>query len=255
VLTALLLAGACAGKRLQLPADPGTPLSDYADIHRQLAAGCADVRTFRTALSLSGTANGDRLGGTLAAGFRAPDAMRLELRVRPLGTLAFVLVADARGATLLLPRDKQVVRSARGEDLLSALTGIALAPADLMAILTGCVVPSPHPTGGRRYAKGWISIDLADAATVYAQQRGTRWQVRAAQRGEWRIEYPEWPATNRFPTRVALTATQPVVVDVRATLSNAEANVDLGDFAVAVPAGTETIPLDDLRRSGPLRSP
>jgi hypothetical protein len=255
VLTALQLAGACAGKRVQLPTDSGTPLADYADIHRQLAAGCADVRTFRSALSLSGTANGERLGGTLANGFRAPDAMRLELRVRPFNTLAFVLAADARGATLLLPREKQVVRSARGEDILAALTGIALAPADLMAILTGCVVPSPHPTGGRRHEKNWVSIDLGNEATVYAQQTGGRWQVRGAKRGTWRVEYPEWPATNRFPARVTLSASQPVMVDMRATISNAEADVDLGDFSVAVPADAEVIPLEQLQRSGPLRRP
>ena len=257
VITTLLFSGACGSRQVQLPVDPGTPLPEYAAIHRQVSAGCADVRTLQTGISLAGTANGDRLGGAVDAGFRAPDAMRLELRAGPLRTPVFVLAADARGATLLLLRDKQVVRGARGEDLLGALTGIALAPSDLMAILTGCVVPSPNPTGGRRHANGWISIDLAGGATVYAQPAGSRWRVRAAQRGAWRIDYSEWPESSRFPRRVTLKTDRPVAVDVRATLSDPEANVDLGDevFTVAVPADVENIPLEQLRRSGPLRAP
>jgi hypothetical protein len=258
LLVLLLLApGGCGGQRVQLPADPGTPLPDFAAVHRQLAAGCSDVRTLRTALSLAGSANGERLRGTLGVGFRAPDSLYLEFRAGPFNTLGFKLAADAGGATLLLPREKQVVRAMRAADVLGALTGIALDPSDLMAILTGCVVPSPNPTGGRQYANGWISIELAGMATMYAQQSGGRWRVIAAQRGAWRIEYPEWPAASRFPKRVALRAGQPVAVDVRATLVDPEANVDLGDevFTLAVPADTDVIPLEQLQRSGPLRSP
>jgi hypothetical protein len=256
LLTAFALAAsACGGKAIKLPTDPGTPLSDYAAIHRQLSTGCADVRTLRTEGSLSGNANGNGLRGSLAAGFRSPADMRLELRVGPLRTPVFYLAANAGGATLLLPRDKQVVRTARGEDLLAALTGIALSPSDLMAILTGCVVPSPNPTGGHQHAGGWGSIDLAGGATLYAQRAADHWQLRAARRGNWRIDYVEWPSASRFPSRVVLTSVMPVAVDLRVTLGESEANVDLGDevFVVSVPADTEVISLERLRQSGPLR--
>jgi outer membrane biogenesis lipoprotein LolB len=246
-------ASACAGKAIKLPSDPGTPLPDYAAIHRQLSAGCADVRTLQVDLSLSGKAGGEGLGGTLAAAFRSPNDMRLEFRVPPFHTLAFTLAANATGA-MLLTRDKQVVRGARSEDLLAALTGIALAPSDLMAILTGCVVPSPSPAGGHLHAGGWASIDLA-GATLYAQRSGDRWRPRAARRGTWQIEYVDWPDANRFPRRVALTSERPVAVNLRATLTDPEANAVLGDkvFVVDVPAGTEEIPLERLRQSCPLR--
>ena len=241
---------------MRLPVDPGTPLAGYADIHRELAAGCAGIRTLTTAISLAGHAGGEQLRGRLAAGFRTPNDMYLELRAGPLRTVVFKLAANAEGATLLLPADKQVVRGARGEDILGALTGIELAPADLLAILTGCVVPSPNPTGGRSHAGGWASIDLDGAATLYAQRSGNRWRLRAARRGPWRIEYLEWPEASRFPRRIALAADDPVAVDVQATLTEPEANVDLGDdvFVITVPRDADVIPLEQLRRSGPLRS-
>jgi outer membrane biogenesis lipoprotein LolB len=254
-LSLLVLASACAGARLTLPSDAGSALPDFATIHQELSSGCAGIRTLRAEVALAGKAHGERLRGTLAAGFRAPGDMRLELNVLPLRTPVFVLAANAQGATLLLSRDHQVIRSDRGAELLGALTGIDLAPADLMAILTGCVVPSPHPTGGRQHAGGWISIDLDGGAVLYAQRSGTRWHVRAARRGSWRIDYADWSEASRFPGSVSLTSEMPVAVDVRATLREPEANVDLGDevFVVNIPAGTEEVPLARLRESGPLR--
>jgi hypothetical protein len=256
VVPLVCLAAACGGKQVQLPADPGTPLPGFADIHRDLAAGCAGIRTLTTGISLAGSAGGDRLRGTLAAGFRTPNDMRLEFRAGPLRTVIFTLAANADGATLVLPRDKQVVRGPRGEDILGAITGIDLSPADLLAILTGCVVPSPSPTGGRSHPGGWVSIDLGGAATLYTQRSGNRWRLRAARRGPWRIEYLEWPDASRFPRRIALAADAPVAVDLQATLTEPEANVDLGDdvFVVMVPRDADVIPLEQLRRSGPLRS-
>jgi hypothetical protein len=43
---------------------------------------------------------------------------------------------------------------------------------------------------------------------------------------------------------------------LQATLTEPEANVDLGDdvFVVMVPRDADVIPLEQLRRSGPLRS-
>lgn len=247
----------CGGHRLQLPTDPGAPLPDFDSIHTQVSAACAPIRTLTAEISLAGQASGERLRGTLQAGFKPPESMRLELRVGPFGTPAFVLGANAGGATLMLPRSNQVVRGARAEDVLGALTGISLSPADLLAILTGCVVPSPRPTAGRLHADGWASIQLADRATLYLQRVGNRWQLRAARRGDWQIEYPEWPASSSFPTRVQLRAERPVAVDLRAGLSQVEADRDLGDevFTVNVPADAERMTVEQLRQAGPLREP
>jgi hypothetical protein len=177
--------------------------------------------------------------------------------VAPFGPPAFILVSNGGTATLLLPRDEpRVLRGAPPEDVLGALTGVALAPADVQAILTGCVVPAPQAVDARRHANGWASIDLSGGATLYLQPMGPNgWTLRAAKRDGWQIEYPSW--SGNFPQTVRLQSTQPNVnVDLSATLSQVETNKDLEDaaFSVTVPPGADAITLDELRDAGPLGS-
>jgi hypothetical protein len=132
------------------------------------------------------------------------------------------------------------------------MTGLSLGPADLQAILTGCVVPAPQPADARRHANGWASIDLSGGTTLYLQPAGQNmWTLRAARREGWQIEYPSW--SGNFPQTVRVQSTQPNVnVDLTATLSQIETNKDLEDaaFNVNVPPGAEPITLDDLRIYG-----
>ena len=221
----------------------------------QAAAACTGVRTLTAEIGISGRAGRQRLRGRVVAGFARPASMRLE-GVPPFGAPIFILVARGENATLVLPRDEpRVLRGAKPEDILGALTGVALAPADLQAILTGCVAPMPQATDGRRHANGWASIDLAGGATIYLEPARGGWTLRAARRAGWQIEYPSW--NGNFPQSVRLQSTQPNVnVDLTAALSQIETNKDLEDaaFNVNVPPGADTITLDELRDAGPLGS-
>jgi len=219
----------------------------------QLAAACTGVRTLTAEIGMSGRAGRQRLRGRVVAGFARPASMRLE-GVAPFGAPAFILVARGENATLLLPRDEpRVLRGPKPEDILGALTGVALGPADLQAILTGCVVPAPQAMEARRHANGWASIDLAGGARLYLEPARGGWTLRAATRAGWQIEYPAWSAD--FPQSVRLQSSQPDVnVDLTAALSQIETNKDLEDaaFTVNVPPGADPIMLDELRDSGPL---
>ena len=178
--------------------------------------------------------------------------MRLE-GVAPFGPPAFILASRPATTVLLLPRESRVLRGARAEDILGALTGVPFGPADLLAVLTGCIVPSPQPTGGRVHGNGWASIDLMGGATLYLQKRGGAWELRAAKRPGWQIEYPGWSGT--FPPSLRLQADDAaLVVDLTAAMSQVETNVDLDEsaFTVNVPADAEPITLDELRANGPL---
>lgn len=242
----------CAPKRIALPSDPGAPFPDFNQVHTQVSGACASVRTLTTELGLSGRAGEQRLRGRVVAGFARPDSMRLE-GVAPFGAPAFILVAQGRMATLVLPRDSRVLRGSRAEEILGALTGVSLAPADLQAILSGCVTPMPRAAAGRLHQNGWASIDLEGGATLYLQRQGDAWQVRAARRAGWQIEYPAWQGM--FPQAVRLQSdAQAAGVDLTATISQLETNVDLdaSAFTVNVPPGTSDITLDELRDAGPL---
>lgn len=203
-------------------------------------------------LALSGRAGGRGVRGRAIAGFELPGSLRLE-GVAPFGPPAFILAARGTTATLLLPRDNRVVRGAP-EEILGALTGVSLSPADLQAIFTGCVVAAPGATLGRLHQSGWASIDLGGGAVLFLQRQGTGWQRRAARRPGWQIEYPSWQG--EFPQTVRLRSLNETVdVDLTVALSQLETNVplDAAAFTVKVPAGAIELTLTELREAGPLR--
>ena len=247
-----ILLTSCAA-RLSLPVDPGTTLADLAQIHMQVSEGCRGLRTFTAELSMAGRAGDDRLRGTVHAGFERPSSMRLE-GVAPFGPPAFILASRDEATVLLLPRDARALRGAAPEDVLGALTGVALRPADLMAVLTGCVMPAPNPMAGRVHANGWASIDLEGDARLYLRRVANAWQLRAATRSGWQIEYPVWRGA--FPQVVILRSVERApLVDLRATIAQLEANGVIGRdaFTVDVPASARELTLEELRNAGPLR--
>jgi outer membrane lipoprotein-sorting protein len=247
-----LLSGCGAPRRIALPTDSGSPFPEFADVHAQLSASCRGVKTLTAELALAGRAGSERLRGRVHAGFARPDSMRLE-GVAPFGPPAFILVARDRMATLLLPRDSSVLRDQRPDDVLGALVGVSLAPADVLAIMTGCVIPSAKPVSGRLHQGGWASIALEGGAEIYLR-RMTTWQIRAARRNGWQLEYPAWDG--QFPESVRLISDSPSVnVDLTAAVSQRQINVDLDPaaFTVDVPADARAVTLAELRESGPLR--
>ena len=252
VLCTALLASSCARHTLTLPTGGGTPLANASAVHVDIAKACTGVRTLTAELALSGRAGGEGVRGRAVVGFERPDAMRLE-GVAPIGPPAFILVAAHGTATLLLPRDERVLRDAKPEEILGALTGVALAPADLQAILSGCVVPDATVVSGSELGD-WVVLELEGGATIYLRRDRGALQVRAARRDGWQIEYTAWQGA--FPARVRLISTGEPRVDMTAEISQLETNVDLdaAAFAVEVPADTAPITLNELRAAGPLRA-
>jgi hypothetical protein len=250
--SAVVLTAACGGRALRLPTDAGLPRPAFSTIHADLTQTCRSVRTLVTVLDLSGRAGGQRLAGSLHAGFRAPDDLRME---HEYGTTIFVLTSRAGEASLFLPRENRVVRDEPTADMLGALTGVSLGAADLLAVVTGCVVPSPSAVAGRVHDNGWASIDLAGGARIFLQRVDGQWRVRAARRNGLQVEYPEWPASSPVPTRVAIRADEPVRVDLRASVSQADLNGELVDtvFVNPAPANATPLSIEELRGGGPLR--
>jgi hypothetical protein len=205
-------------------------------------------------LGLSGRAGDRAVRGRAIVGFERPASIRLE-GVAPFGPPAFILAGSGGNATLLLPRDNRVLRDARAENILGALTGVGLSPSDLLAVLTGCVASIPAPVAGRLHQNGWASIDVSFDTTVYLERVGPGWRPRAARRPGWQIEYPAWQGS--FPQAVRLRSTEPAIdVDLTATVSQLEANttLDPSAFTINVPDDTLPLTLDELRDAGPLRA-
>lgn len=256
-----VLVTACAPRRIQFPTDSGVPLPDFQPLHAQLSAACSGVRTLIAELGLSGRAGGERLRGTVHAGFERPASMRLEAVA--LGRPVFFLVARDGMATLLLNPESRILRGASPEDVLGALTGVDLAPADLQAILTGCVLPMPRPVAARLHADDWASMDLDTPgdparATIYLRRDEGQWQLRGAARSGWRIEYPAW--SGQFPQTVRLVSavageSPGARVDLITSIDQLRTNEDLGPeaFTLTAPPAALPLTLEELRQRGPLR--
>ncbi|MEQ1898797.1 MAG: hypothetical protein ABL971_15600 [Vicinamibacterales bacterium] len=206
------------------------------------------MRSFTVELGLAGHSSGERLRGRVVAGFAEPDAMRLE-GVAPFGAPVFVLVASAGTSTLLLPRESAVLTDEAPDVVLEALTGLSLGPADLRALLTGCVTDAPVAAGAS-FGDGWASLSFTDATTMFLRRGRGGWVVRGANRAGWQVEFQVWAGT--FPSQIRLrSADTDLVVQVR----QVEANITLDPaaFTVAVPPGTRPVTLDDIRRAGTLK--
>lgn len=249
----IFLFSSCARARLELPSGPGTAFDAYSSAFTQASEFCRSVRTLTVDLSISGRAGGERLRGTVLAGLQEPGSLRLE-GIAPFGAPAFVLVASAGSATLLLPRDGRVLSGAPPEDILDAIAGIALGPDDLRAMLSGCVVADPQPVSGRLFENGWARVDLGSGSSAYLRRETGGWRIAAGTVGQLSIEYRR--SANGLPGEVIVRGGQPGEgrTDLRMRLNAPEINGQLGEkaFTVRIPPEAEPLSLDELRRGGPL---
>ena len=256
-LVLLALCSSCVPRPLALPAGPGTPRPDFASVFDQATAACRDTRTLSAELVLSGRAVRQKLRARVLAGL-GPAALRLE-GVAPFGPPAFVFVANQGVGTLMLPRDRRVLKSAPPADILQALAGVALAPDDLRLLLAGCVKASAVPTTGRAYGSEWIAIDLAGGGTAYLRRQDNDWRVVAGMHSGLIVEYRGF--LNGRPRAVRVRSARnegspQADVDLSVTLGQVEINgtIDPRAFRLDVPSDALPLTLEELREAGPLGS-
>jgi hypothetical protein len=207
-------------------------------------------------LSLSGRAGATKLSARIDAGFAEPGQLRLEgyPKLSFGGKPFFILVSRGEDATLVLNRDARVLRNAAPSAIIEALTGIALDPDQLRAVVSGCGLGPIDPTGGRSHENGWASADAADA-TVFLRQLQGRWRLAAVRKGPLTIEYSDFASGGPSTVRLHTTAAVGVAAaDLMLRISQVESNAPLENavFSADVPSGATPITLEELRRSGPL---
>ena len=258
LLTAGVSAGCAPGRRaIELPAGPGTALPDAAAIWDAAAAPCRAVRSMEFMLTIGGRAAGARLRRTRMRGAVEGGALRLEA-LAPFGAPVFILVAPAgdRGATLLLPRDQRVIADARPAELLEALAGLDLDPADVQALLTGCLAPEAPAVAARGYGDDWTAIDLEGDATAFVRDEGDGAVVVAGRRHGLTVAYSDHVSGLPRAFRIAVEAAPATsgATDLDASLSQVNINTALNPavFAVEVPPAFVPITIDQLRGASPL---
>jgi hypothetical protein len=261
VLLAAAIAASCAAPRVKLPSGAGEPATDGAEVLASATASCAALHTLTADIHVAGTVRGQKIRGRLSAGFAAPASVRIEA-VAPFGPPVFIFVAKDAEASLLLPRDRRVVRDAPADRLLDALVGMPLTPAALWRMVTAC--PSTaSPGGARRFGDDWRVIDLPPSGALYLHRdRDDVWRLAASRESgdgaARQIEYVEYAGA--LPARIHLSAggdRRAAAYEIALELSQLETNTTLGPdvFALHAPADAQPMTLDELRRAGPLAAP
>jgi hypothetical protein len=252
LLASAALAGAtisCAPRLISLPAGSGTAFPDYDAAYAQAVERCRGIRTLRGVLGISGRAAGNRFRASIDAGFEAPSKVRLEMPAP--GRPIFTFVAANDRATLLLPRDRRVLRDAPPAATLEALAGIALSPDDLRSIVAGCGFGAAQPSSGRAFDRNWASVDMGGTVNYLRQVNG-RWRLAAAVRGPVEVRYDDFAGETPTSVRLRVPGAQPTDLMVR--LSQIDTNETLAPevFQVEIPSDASPLTLDELRQAGPL---
>ncbi len=254
-LAVALVAAACAPARrgIELPDGAGVPVPTYAALWERAAAPCRAVRTMEFLLVLGGRAGDTTLRRTrMRAAAERPGSLRIEA-LAPFGAPLFVFVARGDGATLLLPRDRRVVRGARPAEVLHALAGLALGPGDVHALLTGCLEPDPVAAAARRHRDGSVAVELQGGATAYLREVAGEQVVAAGRRGDLTVEYAGH--VRGLPREFRIQVDGPGGgADLTATLSRVSLNTTLhpAAFEVGVPPRFTPVALAALRGASPL---
>lgn len=253
----LLFAASCGAPRaVTLPSGAGTPFPEFAPAYAESTTDCRAVKTMSASLSLSGRAGATKLSARIDAGFAEPGRLRLEgfPRVSFGGKPFFVLAAHGADATLVLTRDARVLRGAEPAAIIEALTGIALDPDQLRAVVSGCALGVVQPTEGRSFSNGWASVDAGDT-TVFLRQIEGRWRLAAARRGSLTLDYTDF-SSGRPSTLHLHTIPGPGIApaDLTLRISQVDINTPLDNavFHVDVPRDAAPLTLEELRRAGPL---
>ena len=249
----LLVASGCAAHRFVPPTGPGEPAPEFAQQFEDATKACRDIRSLTADASLAGDAAGQRVRAKLLMGLADPNALRLEA-IAPFGAPLFILAAQKGSGSLLMPRDKTVLRDTPADDIIEAIAGIRLSPDELRAVATGCVSPAPSPTGGSRFPGELTAITLKDGAVAYVRPMSGAPRIVSAKRPGLIVEYDQF--ASGLPHRIVLRgeAKSGEGSELTLTLSQIELNTALGPqaFAIDVPADAKPITLDELRTSWPL---
>jgi hypothetical protein len=222
-------------------------------------SACRGVHTLTAELQISGRVGRQKLRGRAIVGAAEPAALRLE-GVAPFGAPAFILVAREGRGTLLLPRDRRVLRDAAPEQILDALTGVSMTPDALRALLAGCFAADVPPSNGEKYGDRWAVLTFDPAGgEAYLRRDADVWHLVSAKKGTVTVDYEAFAGTRPQRVRIRIVPqgqTRPAT-DLTIELSQVELNttLDRDAFAVQVPADAAPVTLDELRAAGPLGAP
>lgn len=248
-LGAGLVLVSCAAGPVTLPT-AGAPEPDAAILHAAATDACRGARTFSAEWRVNGEVGAERLRRVTLQGAMTRDG-RISLRaVAPVGPPIFVMAGTAAHAVLVLPRDRQYV-DATAADIIEALIGLHLSPADWVDLVSGCGVTG---TPGAAVRVGRDVVLAVGDGRARLRREGATWRLIAAERGDARVDYLQF--AGRWPSLARVLSRPGAVVTLRLDVAIGQifVNTDLPARAFEPPATTDMTPMSlaALRAAGPL---
>jgi len=251
LVIAAVAVSACAARTPPRPAGPPGPDPTAIAAFQAATTACRGFRSLTGELSLSGRAAGERIRGRVIAGLEAGGSVRLE-GVAPFGPPIFILAGRAETATLLLPRERRVLKETPVSAVLERLTGLALGADDLRLMVSGCLADNAAPADGKQWPGGWQAVTLGPDRVAYLRLRQGQPVVVAADYGPWHLDYSEH--LSGYPRVVRVRRANDATTDVTARVGELEVNTTINPlaFTLEVPSDADPMTLDELRSVAPL---
>jgi hypothetical protein len=206
-------------------------------------------------LSLSGRAGGERVRGRILTGLEAGGAVRLEA-VAPFGAPFFVLAGRAERATLVLPRERRVLKDTVVAEVLERLTGLSLGADDLRLIVSGCLVDRATPADGRQWGGGWRAVTIGPDRIAFLRVLNGQPVLTAADYGPWHVDYSAhaggFPRLVRVRRAGALAKADEIDITARVEQLAVNTQINPRAWVVEIPSDAEPMTLDELRSIAPL---
>ncbi len=229
------------------------PVPDAVELWSTATEACKGAQTFSAEIRVSGSVGAERLRRVTLQGAMTRNGEIKLLAVAPAGPPIFNLAGRADRATLTLPRDRRVL-VAPAADIVEALIGLRLTPADWLDLLSGCV-SAKTPLDGV-LIDGATIISLKDGGgRVRLRKDGTSWRIVAGERPDLLVEYLQflgrWPSIARISSRSGAA----VAVSLEMTIGQVFVNAPLAPrvFAPDTAPGLSPMTLAELRALGPMK--
>jgi hypothetical protein len=250
-IAALMLSAACAAKLPPRPAGTATPDPTAADAFTIATASCKGFRSIEGELALSGRAGEERVRGRVLTGLEPGGAVRLEA-VAPFGAPFFILAGRNERATLVLPRERRVLKDTGVREVLDRITGLALGADDLRLIMSGCLVEAAAVSDGRQWGSEWKAVTVGPERVAYMRMQGGKPVLTAADYGPWHVDYSAH--AGGFPRVVRVRRAGDNAIDITARIEQLQVNTQINARAwtVDVPSDADPMTLDELRSIAPL---
>jgi hypothetical protein len=252
LVSVLICGGGCAARRFERPTGPSTPAPEAAAAWQTATARCRGVRTAHATMRLVFRAGPRRFPAVMLGAAFDGDARAMALEARVGSAAFFVLGGTADQATLVL-RDGRYVR-APAADIVAALIDVRLEPGRLLAILTGCLTPTPEFRQAVRRDRV-LEVTADDAVAYLEQSTEGGWRVRAGSFDSLDVDYgtpgPSWPRSVEIRSRAETSKPAMSITISRLEITQPNESIDPSVFQPVLPPGATSISLAELRAAGP----